>query len=306
MGWGILGAARIADDAVIPALNASRLSRPVAIASRRAGPARDMAHRHHIPIVSQDYDAVLDNPAVDVVYVALVNSLHREWACRALSAGKHVLCEKPIALDARQATEMAAVANDSRRLLMEGLMYRFHPPLQEFVAQLDAPVWVNAKFSYPLDPGDDFRLHSGFGGGSLLDLGCYAVDLVRWIARDDPVEVVGVVERDEIDYSAAGVMRFAAGSLASIWTSFQAAEVQLIEVMTERSIRAFERPFTPWRPAGAAFAEGLEAGGPYREMVDAFSRAVIDQLPAPFAVAESIANLKVLDSLARPTTEHTS
>lgn len=298
ISWGVLSTARIADEAVIPALLASRMGRPVAIASKNADRVRAMAKRHRIQTVHDDYMALVEDPAIDVVYVPLVNSLHKSWVIHALTAGKHVLCEKPLATNASDAIEMAQAAKGANRLLMEGLMYRFHRPLQDFVSAIERPEYVNAAFSYPLDSPDDFRLRADLGGGSLLDLGPYVVDLIRWILGTDPCEVGGVVEREGIDRSALATLRFAAGPLATVWTSFTAAEFQRVDVFTGSTHETFDRPFTPWRPAGAAFTEGLAGNSPYVAMVEAFSEAVVGHLAAPVSLADSIANLRVLDAIA--------
>jgi xylose dehydrogenase (NAD/NADP) len=299
ISWGVLSASRIGDEAVIPALLASRMARPVAIASKNADRARAMAKRHGIQTVHDDYLALLENPAIDVVYVPLVNSLHKSWAMQALIAGKHVLCEKPLALNASEAIEMAEAASRADRLLMEGLMYRFHRPLQEFVSSIERPEYVNAAFSFPLDSPDDFRLRAELGGGSLLDLGPYVVDLIRWIIGADPCEIGAVVDREGIDRSALAALRFAAGPFATVWTSFTAAEFQCVDVYSGSTHWNFDRPFTPWRAAGAAFTEGLAGNSPYVAMVEAFSEAVVGHLEAPVPLADSIANLRVLDAIAQ-------
>src|SRR4029077_8822379 len=175
VGWGILGAAWIAGLAVIPAIAASRNGRLVSIASRDAARARELAARHSFARGAASDDAVLDDPEVDAVYIPLVNSLHREWTVRALGAGKHVLCEKPLAMNASEAEDMAAAAQRSGRHLMEGFMYRFHPRTRGFVESVRDPLYVQARFGFTLDKPANFRMQSSLGGGALLDVGCYTV-----------------------------------------------------------------------------------------------------------------------------------
>ena len=154
---------------MLPAIAASRNGRLVVIASRNAERARRFATMHGITRVAPDYDAVLADAEVDAVYIPLVNSLHREWAMRAFAAGKHVLCEKPLAMNATEASEMAAAARSSRVLLMEAFMYRFHPRMIAFAAAHHDAQHVDATFGFPLTDGVNYRLQPELGGGALID-----------------------------------------------------------------------------------------------------------------------------------------
>jgi xylose dehydrogenase (NAD/NADP) len=136
---------------VLPAIASSSNGRLVAIASRNRARAEEMASGHAGARVLESYDAVLADPEVDAVYIPLVNDLHKPWTMRALDAGKHVLCEKPLAMDAVEAEEMAAAAHSSGKVLMEAFMYRFHPRVKDFVARLHEPMYVQASFGFRLD-----------------------------------------------------------------------------------------------------------------------------------------------------------
>jgi predicted dehydrogenase len=232
------------------------------------------------------YQAVLEDPEVGAVYIPLVNSLHKDWTLRALAAGKHVLCEKPLAMSATEAEEMAEAARVSGRLLMEGFMYRFHPRMLQFRDRLDRPRHVHAAFSFRLRSPGNYRLQAELGGGALYDTGCYCVDVARWILGE-PEDVVSVAHVDGVDMSLAAALSFGGGGQATLWASFEAPEHQELVVVGEGETSRLDRPFTSWR----------DPDDPYRLMVEAFAEAVLSGSPAPLPVENSIANLRVLDRI---------
>ncbi|MCB0213719.1 MAG: Gfo/Idh/MocA family oxidoreductase, partial [Anaerolineae bacterium] len=192
--WGILGTATIARVCVIPAIQASRNGRAHAIASRSIDRAQALAAEHNIPHAYDDYEAVLTDPAVDAVYIPLPNHLHHPWTLRALAAGKHVLCEKPLALNATEAQAMADAAQAAQRLLMEGFMYRFHPRSQHIKQLIKAgdigqPCLIKTAFTFNLSDPNNSRYRPEMGGGALMDTGCYGVSLARWLLEAEPIAV---------------------------------------------------------------------------------------------------------------------
>ena len=286
--WGVLGAAWIADLALLPALREADGSELLAIASRDAARAREMAGRHAIPRVHADYAAVLADPDVDAVYVPLPNSLHLPWTQRALAAGKHVLCEKPLALNATEGVEMAESATAAGRLLMEAAMYRFQPRMRDLVASLaGADIrHVGASFAFSVAAAGNYRLRPELGGGALLDVGFYVVDVARWLLGE-PERVEAVVRGDAVDMTCSALLRFPGGAQAALFASFEAAEHQeLVVVCADRVVR-LERPFIP--PA--------EWKEQYRLMVEAFCEAALTGARAPLPLESSIANLGVLDRI---------
>src|SRR5205807_9876246 len=175
---GILGAAWIAGRAVAPAIAASRNGRLVSIASRDPNRARAFATEFAIERVAPDYDAVLSDPDVDAVYVPLVNNLHLHWTLRAFDAGKHVLCEKPLGMNAGEAERMAEAADRSGRLLMEAFMYRFHPRARAFVENVRGRhiLHVPSTFGFLEEDRANYRMRRELRAGALLDAGCYTVN----------------------------------------------------------------------------------------------------------------------------------
>ena len=286
----MLGAAWIAGRAVLPAIEASGNGRVVAIASRDAERARALAALYAGSRVSASYEALLDDPHVDAVYIPLVNSLHKEWTLRALAAGKHVLCEKPLGMNAAEAAEMVAAAEDSGLRLMEAFMYRFQPRIREFVAGLRDPLHVQASFGFMLDDKANYRLNSELGGGALLDVGCYTVNVARWILGE-PKDVLararkGGSRRNAVDLSVSALLQFKGGPTASLWASFESPEEQELTVVTREGVHRLERPFS-W----------MEQADPYRLMVESFADSVQQDRPVAIPPSESIANMTVLDRI---------
>ena len=286
VGWGVLGAAWIAGIAVLPAIKASKNGRLVAIASRDPQRAQKAAQEFPGAQVADSYDALLADPRVDAVYIPLVNSLHKEWTLRALSAGKHVLCEKPLGMNAHEAEEMAAAAESSGKHLMEAFMYRFHPRTRAFVEALRDPIYVQATFGFALDDKSNFRLQAQLGGGALLDVGCYVVSVSRWILGEPSQVLARSRMVDGVDMTTSALLRFAGGQTAAVWASFESSEEQELTAVTRAGARRLERPFT-----------SREEADQYQLMVESFADSVLNDRPVEIPLSESVANMKVLDRI---------
>ena len=257
------------------------------MASRSPERARQMLAPYQRVRVLDSYDALLADPEVDAVYNPLPNSLHLEWTLRALDAGKHVLCEKPIALDAGQAEEMAAAAARSGRHLMEAFMYRFHPAMREFVDGLSEPLHVQATFGFTAKDPRDIRLQAALGGGALLDVGCYTVSVSRWILGE-PLEVSATGRfEDGVDLTISALLSFEGGATASAWASLESPEEQDLKVITRFGVVKRRRPFSAYR----------DPHDPYQLMVESFGDSILRDRPVPLPLSESIANMRVLDRI---------
>jgi D-xylose 1-dehydrogenase (NADP+, D-xylono-1,5-lactone-forming) len=281
----VLGAARIADSSVMPAIAASGNGRLVAIASRDKRRAHDFASRHGVARVSDSYEALVRDPEVDAVYIPLVNSVHKEWTLRAVAAGKHVLCEKPLGMNAGEAEEMGVAADKAGALLMEAFMYRFHPRANEFISALRDPMYVHASFGFALDDPQNVRMKKDLGGGALLDVGCYGVSVSRWILGE-PVRFAAWARGDEVDMTVSALLGFPSGATAAVWASFESPEEQELTVVTKTGRQRLERPFSSKEP------------DPYRLMVESFGQSVLEGRPVAIPVSDSVANMKVLDRIA--------
>lgn len=283
MRWGVLGAAGIARLALIPAFEKAGNAELVVIGARDRARAAELWPGR----VVAGYQAVLDDPHVDAVYVPLPNHLHREWCLRALAAGKHVLCEKPLALSAAEGEEIAEGAAAAGRLVMEAAMYRFNPRVAAVAADLraDPPSALWAGFGFPLAPSANYRWHPEMGGGALLDVGFYTVSLARWVLGEPEwVEATAhFASTGGVDLTVSMTLGFIGGARAFLFASFETPEIQDLRAGGVR----LDRPFT--------FAErGVD---PYRLMVEKFSAAALTGSPAPLALEDSIANLRVLDGV---------
>jgi D-xylose 1-dehydrogenase (NADP+, D-xylono-1,5-lactone-forming) len=268
----------------MPAITASGNGRLVAIGSRDAARARELAARHGVERVAAGYEGVLEDRDVEAVYIPLHNSAHREWTLRAVAAGKHVLCEKPLGMNAGEAEEMGAAAEKAGVLLMEAFMYRFHPRPRAFVEGLRDAMFVSATFGFTLLDAANFRMKKELGGGALLDVGCYTVSVARWILGE-PDGVMAVAHGGEVDMTVSALLHFAGGETASVWGSFEAPEEQELTVVTRGGRVRLERPFSSTEP------------DPYRLMVESFGESVLEGRAVALPVSDSIANMRVLDRI---------
>lgn len=282
--FGVLGAAWIADRAVIPALHAAANASPVAIGSREPQRARDVAARHGINTVHPSYESLLADPQVEAVYVALVNSAHREWVLRALAAGKHVLCEKPLAVNGAEAREMADASRRQDRVLMEAFMYRFHPRMVALRNSTRDVTYLHAAFSLTLTMGGNHTREARIGGGALLDVGCYTLDVARWFLGE-PQCVRAVMTGDGVDTAAASILDFANGEQATTWVSFIAPQHQVLDIVSASGSHHVTQPFTASR----------EPHDPYQLMVEAFSESVLRGTAPPISLEDSIGTADLMD-----------
>ena len=263
----------------------------MSIASRDAERARDFASRHPFARVAGSYDAVLEDREVDAVYIPLVNTLHREWTLRALAAGKHVLCEKPLGMNAPEAEEMVMAARDAGLHLMEAFMYRFHPRAQAFVASIREPLYVHATFGFTMSDPSNYRMRASLGGGALLDVGCYTVNVSRWILGE-PDGVLATLKRDRspddgVDTTVTGLLHFPGGATASVWASFDSPEEQELVVVERDRTQRLALPFSAWR----------DPDDPYQLMAESFADSVIENRSVAIPPEDSIANMRVLDRI---------
>jgi D-xylose 1-dehydrogenase (NADP+, D-xylono-1,5-lactone-forming) len=320
--WGILGNATIARTCVIPAIQKSRNSMVRALGTRFPAAAAEAAHKNAVVNIYDSYDAVLSDPLVDAVYIPLPNHLHLPWALKSFRAGKHVLCEKPLACNADEARVMAEAAADAGLLLMEGFMYRFHPrsrKIKQLVADgfIGTPCLVHSAFCYHigeelLSSGNNYRLRPDEGGGALLDVGCYSVSLARWLFSAEPAQVhaQAVYHPGGADVHIAGTLRFPGSELASFEASFTSALQQTFTIAGSQG--AVELPhdaFIPWendalfsvRERSQEKGEDYVIPGAdeYQLMVEHFSDAIQGNALIEFPAEDSVRNLRVLDALAK-------
>lgn len=313
--WGVLGAAKIALNKVIPAIQASRHNVVDALASRDREKGTVAAASLNLPRVYETYEALLADPAIDAVYVPLPNHLHVDWSIRALEAGKHVLCEKPLGLNVADAERLVEAARRHPHLkVMEAFMYRHHPQWTQAKAWIDSGAigrlrTVQSFFSYTnVDPAN-IRNRADCGGGGLMDIGCYCISTARFLFGAEPLHVQGQVERDSAfgtDRLASGLLTFAEGT-ATFTCSTQLAAYQRVNVFGTSGRIEIEIPFNApanqttrlWlqphnEPAQEHF---IGACDQYTLQADAFARCILDDTPVPVPLDDAVANLKVIETL---------
>lgn len=313
--WGVLGTANIARVAVNPAIQASSNGELVAVASRDGERARAFAEAHGIPRHHGSYEALIEDPGVDALYVPLPNTLHREWAVRACEAGKHVLCEKPLALDAAECGEMAAAAESAGVRLMEAFMYRFHPRTERLLTLLDDGVvgdlrTIRSAFTFRLTKPGNIRLDPDLGGGALMDVGCYCVNVSRTLAGDEPVEVMAAARWTErgVDDELTGMMRFEGGLTAHFDCALTMERREFVEAAGTDGLLRVDAPFRPGtgevaieaqRGGAAVTRHGVAGADQYRRMVEHFAECVLDGTEVRYPAAEAAANMRAIDALYR-------
>jgi predicted dehydrogenase len=317
--WGILSTADIADKKVIPGMRKAARSRVVAIGSRDLERARAVAARHGIERAHGSYEALLADPDVDAVYIPVPNHLHAEWTKAAARAGKHVLCEKPLAMTTADAQSMVEVCATEGVRLMEAFMYRLHPSwvaVRELVAggRIGRLTAVHSWFSYFNDDPANIRNIRSAGGGALYDVGCYNVNLSRMLFGAEPTGVQAVIERDPtsgVDVVTSGLLTFPDGA-ASFTCSTRMEPDQQVHVYGTAGRISIAIPFNipPDRPTQVTLTAGgdppvapatevltFPTADPYTVEVEAFAAAILDDLPTPVPAEDAVANLRVIERI---------
>jgi predicted dehydrogenase len=319
--WGVLSTARIGVDKVIPAIRTAARCEVVAIASRELARAQAAASALGIERAYGSYEELLADPDVDAVYNPLPNDLHAPWTIAAAGAGKHVLCEKPLAMDAAEAERMIAACEEAGVLLMEAFMYRLHPTWEAVrelvisgrIGELRA---VQSWFSYFNDDPNDIRNVAASGGGALYDIGCYSVNLSRMLFGTEPVRIQGSVTRDPvtgIDTLTSGILGFADG-VATFTCAIRAEPDQRVHIYGANGRISFEIPFNippdlpmrvfvtaggdpPVRPETEVLT--FDPANEYTIQAERFAAAVLDRTPVPIPPSDAVGNLRVIEELSR-------
>ena len=315
--WGVLSTANIGRTKVVPAIQRADRCEVVALASRDAELGRRVGEELAIPRVHGSYEALLADPGVDAVYIPLPNHLHAEWAIAAARAGKHVLCEKPLALSAADAERMIAAADEAGVLLMEAFMYRHHPSwvaARELVTsgRIGQLMAVQTWFSYFNDDPSNIRNILDAGGGAMWDIGCYAVNLSRMLFASEPIRVLGSVRRDEVggtDIVSGALLEFPNGGLASFVCSTRTEDDQRVDIYGTGGRVSIEIPFNipPDRPTRIHLVAGgdppvaphvetltFEPADPYTAEAERFAAAALDGGAVPVPASDAIANIRVI------------
>lgn len=312
--WGVLSTADIGVRKVIPAMQRGSYCDMLAIASRNLESAQKTAAALGFPKAYGSYEELLADPEIDAIYNPLPNHLHVPWSIKALEAGKHVLCEKPIGLNAAQAQQLAdAAAQHPHLKVMEAFMYRFHPQWQRARKLVrDGRIGdlrtIQTVFSYFLDDPTNIRNRAEAGGGALYDIGCYAISVPRFIFGAEPQRVSAIAEFDSrfgTDRLVSAMLDFGRGT-ATFTCGTQLAPYQRVTILGTQGHVEIEIPFNA--PPDHSCRIWLQQGEDEREEIllpvvdqytlqgDAFSRAILDNTDVPTPITDAVANMRVIDA----------
>ena len=318
--WGILGAANIAVNKVIPAMRATSRARVVAIASRDPAKARKAARAHDIARAFGSYEELLADPEVDAIYNPLPNHLHVPWSIRAADAGKHVLCEKPIALSSAEARTLIEARDRNRVTIGEAFMVRVHPQWPKVRAlvrdgRIGTLRLVSGHFSYFRRDPNDVRSRAEWGGGSLMDIGCYPINLARWLFDAEPTGVIATMKRDPelgVDRLVSALLEFDSGQ-AQFACASQLVPFQRMTMFGDRGRIEVEIPFNapPNRRCRILLDDGSRLAGESAEVIEfpavdqytlqaeRFADAVAGSAEVSVTLEDAVANMAVIDALFR-------
>lgn len=312
--WGVLGAAKIATVKVIPGMQRGRLTEVVGLASRTRAKAEAEAARLGVRKAYGSYEELLADPEIDAVYNPLPNDLHVSWSIKALEAGKHVLCEKPIGLSSAEGKKLVEAGRRHPRLkLMEAFMYRHHPQWVAAKRIVDAGGigelrTIQTSFSYFNDDPGDIRNSSEQGGGALFDIGCYPISLSRFIFGGEPKRVCGCVEFDDrfgTDRLSSAILDFGRGT-STFTCSTQLTPYQRVHLFGATGRVEIVIPFNapPDEPcilfherAGKIERLEIPTTDQYTVQGDLFAQAVLEDGPVPTPIEDAVANMQVIEAV---------
>jgi xylose dehydrogenase (NAD/NADP) len=312
--WGVLGCAAIAINRVIPGMEKANLTELTAVASRTLSKAQGIAAQFNLPKAYGSYEALLADPEIDAVYIPLPNGFHAEWSIKAMRAGKHVLCEKPLAMNAAEAREIQAVRDETGRFCLEAFAYRFNPVVAKAIEIAQSGVLGDLRFmhavsTYYMDPQDpeNVRLRADIGGGALYDMGCYAINALRMLSGREPQSVWATMEwsdRFNVDMAGTAMLDFGDGLLGTIQWGFNAPHGGPFSV---QGVKGKLTGAYGWGPPAGAPAMLLTAGRETQEIfverannytgeVQDVSEAVRGLHPPLYAWEPLDATMRVIDA----------
>ena len=312
--FGVLGYAGIAYKQVLPAMMETKNAVPYAIASRSAEKLTEAAARFGFKKTYLDYDALLNDPDVDAVYIPLPNGLHREWTVKAARAGKHVLCEKPLALTEADCLEMIEACRQNGVKLMEAFMYRFTPRtqmLRELLAkgEIGEVRFISSNWRFLIKDKGNVRVNEALGGGSLRDVGCYPINLIGMIMQDEPVAVCAQkVTFQGVDLALSAVLKYKNGVLCTVSSGFDAQSPVVTEINGTRGTILMRETYDQTDEPILLIKDGVttELAVPackrYVLELEAFSAAILENREAPLDLEETVRNNRLIERILKAAT----
>ncbi|WP_413376801.1 Gfo/Idh/MocA family protein [Alkalihalobacillus sp. 1P02AB] len=313
--WGIIGSANIAKKAVIPGIQQSETGEVVAIASRTKEKAEEMAQELSIPVAYGSYDELLDDSTIEAVYIPLPNHLHKEWTIRAAEAGKHVLCEKPVALNGEEAKEMEEACEKAGVILAEAFMYRYHPRysmIKEVMnsGEIGEIRGIHGAFTFNnAQNSSNIRYKKEWGGGSLYDVGVYPISAARMLLGKEPqaatVHAFFSEEHDGVDMMASGLLEFEQGVALTFDCGMWAAFRNTLEIVGAEGRIEVPSAFITDQSEGDHFFVITNDGkvevevprlNQYALQADAIGNRIRNDVPLPYPASDAVLNMKVIDA----------
>lgn len=314
--WGILSTAGIAQKALLPAFGRADNAEVVAIASSRLAKAEAVAHTFGIEKAYEGYDALLDDPDIDAVYIPLPNHLHKQWVIKAAKKGKHILCEKPATIHAEEFREMEAICREHGVIFMEAFMYYFHPQhdrVKEIIdsGEIGDVTYMQAGFTFYLDEekrADNIRMSEEKGGGSIYDIGCYTIHSLRNILRAEPesVHIHAVMDPVyQVDTDVEGYLTFPNGVRATFQSSFSLAFRNEYRIFGTAGSITVPRAYRPDNHGGEGLIIIEKSGSTreetinsdqYKNQVEHISEAILEGTQVKHSEVNTLNNLRVIDA----------
>ncbi len=317
--WGVLSTSSFAEKSFLPGIRQGPLVELAAVASRDLTRSTEFAERNDIPTAYGSYEELLADPTIDVIYNPLPNDLHVEWTRRAAEAGKHVMCEKPMGLNAAEVATLLPLATKVH--IAEAFMVRFHPQWHETrelvrSGSLGAISHGHVAFSYMNVDGTNIRNIASNGGGAMYDIGCYAVVAARWFFEAEPVRVAALMDIDPTfctDRLTSGIFDFGDGRSCTFSVSTQAVYHQRVQIHGSDARLEMTIPFNPLGDAPAIYLthrgesiDGLDAerhvvpaNNQYTSQGEAFSRRVREEAPTDAPLRDALTNMGIIDAVFR-------
>lgn len=320
--WGVLSTAKIGREKVIPAMQKCSNGSVVAIASRNLEHAKETAKLLNIEKAYGSYEELINDTTIDAVYIPLPNNLHVKWAIKAIQAGKHVLCEKPIGLTSEEAKKLLKVSLENPQLkVMEAFMYRFHPQWQKVKSIIDEGVigevkTVHSFFSYfNIDP-QNIRNKIEVAGGALMDIGCYCVSFPRFLFNQEPTRVVSSLDYDPVmktDRLTSAILDFSNGKTSTFTCSTQLMPYQRVHIFGDNGHIEIEIPVNApkdaasrvWvRTKNSSEEINIDPVDQYTIQAELFAKAILNDSPVPTDLMDAVNNMKVIESIVKSANEN--